>query len=128
MSDARLLRELLDQALEGIRRIERRCDGIHSADDFLRNDEGLDRLDGITMMLIALGEIVKKFERMAGPEPLAQHPEIDWKGVKGVRDFLSHHYFDVDAEVVLVICKERIAPLKRAITAMREKLPVDDPT
>jgi hypothetical protein len=53
--------------------VERRCRGIGSADDFLRDDEGLDRLDGITMMLIAIGETVKKIERVAGAGLLERH-------------------------------------------------------
>jgi uncharacterized protein with HEPN domain len=122
MRDEKLAVELLDQILEGIRRVERRCSGIGSADDFLRDDDGLDRLDGITMMLIAIGETVKKIERIAGEAPFERHPNVDWKGVKGVRDFLSHHYFDVDAEVVFVVCTERIGPLKEAVTAMRDDL------
>jgi len=50
------------------------------------------------------------------------HPEVDWKGAKGVRDFLSHHYFDIDAEVVFSICTDRISGLKQAISAMRHEL------
>jgi uncharacterized protein with HEPN domain len=74
------------------------------------------------MMLIAIGESLKNFERLGGAEMMVRHPHMDWKGAKGMRDFLSHRYFDVDAEVVYVICRERIGPLKAAVTDMRDEL------
>lgn len=122
MSDLALLKEILSQILEGIRRVERRFEGISSADDFLKEDASLDRLDAIGMMLIAIGESLKKFERSGGKPFMDSHSEIDWKGAKGVRDFLSHHYFDLDAEVVFAICKDRIPELQKAVLAMQRDL------
>ena len=122
MSDRLLLIEMLDQVLEGIRRIERRFTGIEDPGDFLKDDAGLDRLDGIGMMLIAIGESLKSFERSGGKELMERHSEVDWKGAKGVRDFLSHHYFDLDAEIVFGICDNRVVGLKKGIFAMREEL------
>jgi uncharacterized protein with HEPN domain len=103
MSDVALLREVLRQIIEAINRIERRFAGIQSAEEFINTDEGLDKLDSIAMMLIWIGESVKKLEKYGGDEFFVAHPEIDWKGVKGTRDILSHHYGDVDAEVLFDI-------------------------
>lgn len=111
--------------MEGIRRIERRFQGIESADDFLKDDDGLDRLNAIGMMLIAIGESLKNFERSGGKTLLERHAEVDWKGAKGIRDFLSHHYFDLDAEVVFMVCEERIADLKKAMHKIGEELDCD---
>jgi uncharacterized protein with HEPN domain len=122
MPDIPLLMNILSQILEGIHRIERRIEGIDSAEDFLREDENIDRLDAIGMMLIAIGESLKKFERSGGKPLMDMHPEVDWKGAKGVRDFLSHHYFDLDAEVVFAICKDRIPGLKETILAIQKEL------
>jgi uncharacterized protein with HEPN domain len=122
MSDLPLLQELLDQCLEGIRRVERRFIGIDSPGDFTRDEAGVDRLDGIGMMLIAIGENLKNFERKGGAELMARHTEVDWKGVKGIRDFVSHHYFSIDPEIVFDICQDKLPGLKIAITAMRAEL------
>ena len=35
--------------------------------------------------------------------------------IKGMRDIIAHHYFDVDASQILWIIKNEIAPLKEAI-------------
>lgn len=55
-SDPELIQAILENILIAIERIERRFEGINSSDDFVADDEGIDRLDGITMMLIAMGE------------------------------------------------------------------------
>lgn len=83
MPDRALQAEILAQLLEGVSRIERRFAGIKSSDDFLATEEGIDRLDGIGMMLIAIGESLKNFERSGGKTLLDKHPEVDWKGAKG---------------------------------------------
>ncbi|GAB6888522.1 hypothetical protein JCM13304A_20210 [Desulfothermus okinawensis JCM 13304] len=46
---------------------------------------------------------------------LMKYPNIDWKGVKGMRDIISHHYFDVDAEIIYEVCKNKIPELKKTI-------------
>ena len=42
--------------------------------------------------------------------------------VKGLRDIIAHHYFDVDAAQILWIIKNEIAPLKEAIRFFIEEL------
>jgi uncharacterized protein with HEPN domain len=49
------------------------------------------------------------------------YPHVDWKGAKGIRDFLSHHYFVVDAEVIFDVCQNRIGGLKQAILDLYRK-------
>lgn len=56
MSDAAWLRERLESVLRALERISRRFSGIHSPGDFTRNDEGIDRLDAICTMVLAVGE------------------------------------------------------------------------
>jgi len=46
---------------------------------------------------------------------LSQYPEIDWKGAKGMRDIISHHYFDVDAEEIFWVCANKMKPLAATI-------------
>ena len=47
-----------------------------------------------------------------------EYPDIDWKGVKGVRDIISHHYFDLDAEEIFDICETHLPPLHATIKQM----------
>lgn len=70
------------------------------------------------MKLIAIGESVKNIDKHTGHDLLSKYPEIDWKGVKGVRDIITHHYFDLDAEEIYEICCTHIPPLQATIQRM----------
>ena len=119
MSDPELAHDILTNIMTAIARIERRFKGIDEADDFVVNDFGIDQLDGITMMLIAVGEQLKRLDSALGFDLNDRYPEIDWKGAKGIRDFLSHHYFTVDAEIIFDICQNKLEGLKQAILDMQ---------
>jgi hypothetical protein len=71
MYDETLLLEKLEQINEALAKIERRFASIGSPDDFLDSDCGLDMLDGIAMMLIAIGENFKKIDKETGGKLLA---------------------------------------------------------
>ncbi|MBN2488394.1 MAG: DUF86 domain-containing protein [Methanosarcinaceae archaeon] len=123
MYDETLLLEKLEQIDEALAKIERRFAGINSPDDFLDSDEGLDMLDGIAMMLIAIGENFKKIDKETEGKILAeQYPDIHWSGIKGTRDVLSHQYFNIDAEEIFFICTNDLQPLRAAVQEMIEKL------
>jgi uncharacterized protein with HEPN domain len=126
MSDPALTQELLANIITAIERIERRFVGISDPGGFVIDDDGLDRLDGITMMLIAMGEQLKRLEKAADIDLSARYPEVDWKGAKSTRDFLSHHYFLVDAEIIYDICSNLIGGVKDAILSLQLEYD-DDP-
>jgi uncharacterized protein with HEPN domain len=114
-SDPALVRTVLENILTAIGRIERRFSDIESPEDFTSTDEGIDRLDAITMMLIAIGEQLKQLDAISDVDLRMRYPHIDWRGAKGIRDFLSHHYFVLDAEVIFDVCETKIGDLKLAI-------------
>ena len=119
MSDPELVLDILSSILIAIERIERRFQGVTEPDDFVVSDEGIDRLDGIAMMLIAIGEQVKRLDGATETDLDDAYPEIDWKGVKGIRDILSHHYFSADAEIIFDVCQDKIGELKRVILLLQ---------
>ena len=119
MSDRELVLDILSSILTAIERIERRFQGIEDADDFVSSDEGIDRLDGIAMMLIAIGEQTKRLDTATDQQLDDLYPEVDWRGVKGIRDILSHHYFSADAEIIFDVCQNKMGELKRVILQMR---------
>lgn len=118
MYDVELVREILRQILEAGKRIERRFSTVRHSDDFLATDDGLDRLDAICMMLIAIGESLKNLDKLTNGELLAKYPDVDWKGAKGARDIISHHYFDLNAEAVYGICMNDVPTLTATVESM----------
>ena len=122
MYDIELVNEVLRQILEAGKRIERRFSLVRHPDDFLANDEGIDRLDAICMMLIAIGESLKNLDKLTNRTLLAKYPEVDWRGAKGARDIISHHHFDLNAEAVFGICKNDIPTLIATVEKMIKDL------
>lgn len=110
-----VLLETLNQISSAAQRILKRFLKVPSIDYFLETDEGLEKLDAFCMQLIAIGESLKHVDKLTNKTLLSQYPEIDWKAVKGMRDIITHHYFDLDAEAVYDVCKNDIEPLLVAI-------------
>ncbi len=122
MYDVELAREILRQILWSARTIAKRFVAITSPEDFLASEEGLEKLDAICMQLITMGESVKNLDKVTQGELLARYPQVEWKRVMGMRDVLSHHYFDLDAEVVYSVCESHIEELIQAIRRMLTEL------
>ncbi len=95
--------------------IEERSAIVTHVNDFLCSPEGMLRLDALCMNLIALGESVKNLDKITNGELLTLYPETYWKGIMRIRDKIAHHYFDIDAEIVLATLKKDISPLSRTI-------------
>ncbi len=91
--------------------ILKRFENIEDSDAFLANEYGLEKLDSISMRLIAIGEGFKNIDKLTNYKLLEKYPTIEWKNVKGVRDILSHHYFDLDAETIFNICENYLSGL-----------------
>ncbi len=107
---------------EAVRRIERRFDGISEPNDLIRNDDGLDRLDGISMMLITISENIRKIDKIIGKETLNDYAEVNWEEVKGIRNILAHAYFDIDHEEVYKICAFELSQLTQVLEKIRSEV------
>ena len=58
---------------------------------------------------------IKNLDKTTEGKLLPLYPDVPWKNVKGLRDIIAHHYFDVDAAQILWIVRNEISPLKEAI-------------
>ena len=88
---------ILEKIEEAIATIQIRNQLIRSADDFLLSPEGREKLDAACMVIEAIGESFKNLDKVTNYKLLPMYPSIEWKEVKGVRDVIAHHYFDIDA-------------------------------
>lgn len=111
MYDKDLLIEVLRQIQTATETLLERFQPIHSSSDFTDSAEGIQKLDAICMLLIATGESLKKVDKMTNGQLLSKYPNIDWKGVKGMRDIISHHYFDIDADQIFWVGTHQLKPL-----------------
>ncbi len=107
MYDKELALEVLVQIEAALRTIAERFKPVKTVSDFTGSPAGMEKLDSICMLLIVIGETLKKLDKITDTSLLAKYPQIDWKKVKGLRDVISHQYFDVNAEwkdITVVYC------------------------
>lgn len=87
-SDLVRLRHLFDAAREAIQFAKGRS----------RSDLETDRM--LNLSLVRLLEIIGEAARAISPSYCDSHPEIVWKKMVGMRDRLTHGYFDVNLDIV----------------------------
>lgn len=122
MYDKTLIRELLGQVLDATDIVLTRFEIVDNSDFFLDSPEGLEKLDSICMKLIAIGESLKNIDKITNKELLKNYPQVDWKGAKGIRDIISHHYFDLDAQEIYFVCDEKLPTLKSTVEKIIQDL------
>ena len=67
--------------------------------------------------LEVIGEAVKKL-----PEELkANHPEVEWKKISGLRDILIHEYSGIDLKILWDIVSNKIPGLNSSIKKTAEE-------
>ena len=113
---------ILGRIEEAINTVQIRNAIIRSVDDFLLTPEGKEKLDAACMVIEAIGESFKNLDKLTNNELLPLYPSIEWKEVKGVRDVIAHHYFDIDANEIFTIINNDFDSLKDAIRFFKEVL------
>jgi len=113
--DKATTKELLEFTLTSIKLIQNRFAKISTSDDFLTDDAGLEKLDAIAMRLQAIGEALKNLYKREEALLLQAADRIYWSEIIKTRDFISHHYVDLDAEAIYEICSHELDPLEEKL-------------
>jgi uncharacterized protein with HEPN domain len=113
------LHELIKFIQESIVLIKRRFETIQTSDDFLANDEGIDRLDAISMRLQGIGEAIKNIDKRERDLLLKVADGLYWSKIIKTREILTHHYIDIDAQIIYEICHDKLAELEEKIQALQ---------
>ncbi|WP_321508178.1 HepT-like ribonuclease domain-containing protein [uncultured Methanoregula sp.] len=75
--------------------------------------------DAILRNLQVIGEASKNL-----PESLVtKHPEVDWSGLAGVRDIVTHRYFRVDWHLLWTSVHDELPVLKKQIRDLMKEEP-----
>jgi uncharacterized protein with HEPN domain len=83
MFDRELVIAVLIQIEVALGKIVTRTEQISCANDFTDSPQGMEKLDSVCMLFMAIGESLKNIDKMTGGDLLSCYPEIDWKGVIG---------------------------------------------
>ena len=122
MYDRELVLEILGQIYQAAQTILKRFQPVKTVKDFTDSPAGMEKLDSVCMLLIAIGETLKNLDKTTNKSLLPRYPQVDWKKAKGMRDIISHHYFETDAEVIYDVCKNHIPELAQTIKKIIEDL------
>ncbi|QKF81554.1 DUF86 domain-containing protein [Halarcobacter ebronensis] len=122
MYDKSLVFEILSQVENSIQITLKRFEVVDDVDYFTNTSIGMEKLDSICMQLIAIGESLKNIDKITDKELLEKYPQIDWRGAKGMRDIISHHYFDIDAKEIYDVCDSKLESLLETIKLIKQEL------
>ena len=120
--DKSTIKELLEYIIESLKLINRRFLTIDTADDFLATDEGIDRFDAISMRLQSIGEALKNIDKRERDFLLKVAPKNYWSRIIKTREILTHHYIDIDADIIYSICDENLDELEEYILKLYKLL------
>ena len=93
------------------------CDAIETIFEYL---EGIDfpqfqsekmRIDAVVRELMIIGEAASH----TSDGFKQKHPSVQWKKIRGMRNFLVHEYFGVNIKVVWDTCRNSLPELHETI-------------
>lgn len=122
MLDEELLYYSLKRIATTIERIIVNSKAIDDAQYYVLSPAGMERLESTCMLLLAIGESIKGIDKMTKKQLLTNYPEVDWKGVMGIRDIIAHHYFDIDESIVFDVVKNKLPGMLSTINRMIDEL------
>ena len=126
MCKSQIIESLLKKIFQTVGRILANSETITSPSFYLLTPSGMERLESTCMLLIAIGEGVKGVDKLTDKKLLSFYPEMDWKGVMGMRDIIAHHYFDLDAEIVYDVIKHDLPKLKDVLQQIIDDLKISN--
>ena len=124
--DWELIRVKLKQVSWAVRTIRQRFRRVPDV-EYFRTKRGRERLDGICMLLQAVGESFVQIDKLSNKTFLPRYPEIDWKKIIAFRNIIAHIYFDIDEVLVFNNCRDHLPPLLETVKRMIKDLKPKEP-
>ena len=100
------VRHMLDHANEA----------VALANNHSRQDLDTDRL--LNLALVRLVEVVGEAAAHLPPAFRAEHPDIPWREITGLRNRLIHDYDEVDFDILWTIVEDDMPPLVAQLAAL----------
>jgi len=99
---------------DSINKIEQFVEGL-SFEDFVNDDK---TVSAVIRKLEIIGEATKNI-----PSSTKQkYPQLNWRGMAGMRDKLIHNYFGVDFEILWKVINEDIPNIKPLVKQILDDL------
>lgn len=119
--DKKNAHELLEFIAESIQIIKKRIKPIKTIDDFLDTEEGQEKLDSILMRIQSIGEATKNLNKRYNVLLENYKDNTYWSQIIKTREVISHHYIDINAEIVFDIAAHKLDDLYSVVNTILEK-------
>lgn len=119
--DKKNAQELLGFIAESIQIIKKRMQAIKTIDDFLDTEEGQEKLDSILMRIQSIGEATKNLNKRYNVLLENYKDDTYWSQIIKTREVISHHYIDINAEIVFDIAAHKLDDLYSVVNTILEK-------
>lgn len=101
--------------LDAVTKIQNYVQGFTQSDELYRDSRSF---DATMMNFVLIGEMVDRISERTKTE----HPEVDWKEIKGLRNIIAHNYLGIDAEEVWQIVQTYIPKLQKQLLGILSEL------
>ncbi len=106
-------REKLQDILEAIERIERYA---------VKGRQAFEQDELIQTWFTHNLQVIGEASRSLSSAIRDQHPEVPWSNIIGMRNILTHNYFEVDLDIVWLAIEQELPSLKQSIKAIVRSL------
>lgn len=106
--------------LEAIRLVRDYVDGM-SREEFFADKK---TQQAVVLNIMILGEAATQVGNEY-PEWADQHPEVQWRSMRGMRNRLAHGYFEINLEVVWDTVQLSLAELEEKLVEVLKETPPD---
>lgn len=106
-------REKLHDIVEAIERIERYA---------VRGRKAFEQDELIQTWFTQNLQIIGEVSRVLSSDLRIQHPEVPWSKMIGMRNILTHNYFEIDLDIVWAVVDQELLELRQKIETIMRSL------
>jgi uncharacterized protein with HEPN domain len=106
-------REKLYDILEAIERIEKYA---------VQGREAFEENELIQTWFVQHLQIIGEASRVLSADIRDENPEVAWSQMIGMRNILTHNYFEIDLDIVWLVVERELPKLKPQIEAILQSL------
>ncbi|MEL6257262.1 MAG: DUF86 domain-containing protein [Bacteroidota bacterium] len=97
--------------LELLYHIRDECEFLESTKEDLPDIASLEEDERLKRAVVRSIEIIGEASKKLGAEFQSKHPEVEWRKMGGMRDFLIHVYFGINYNIVWDVLSDKIPEL-----------------
>jgi uncharacterized protein with HEPN domain len=109
----------LDDVRTSAERVQRYIQGLN-VEQFVQDEK---TFDAVIRNLEIIGEAIKNI-----PQAKREHcPDVDWRGLMGLRDIISHKYFGLDEGILWDVARNEVPLLLQCVADLMAGADNDGP-